>query len=1811
MTSWADEAELRNWLIDYLVTTIGCSPEEIHLDAPLNELGVGSRDAVVLAGELSELLGRTVSPVDFWQNPTITSLAHGLLNPDAEPPAHKALSEGSLHEPIAVIGVGCRLPGEIHGSDNFWQFLADGRSAIGEVPGERWQQFDDGTPETRAVLDRVTRWGSFLADVAAFDAEYFDISPGEADRIDPQQRLLLEVAVEALDNAGVPAETLARTQTGVFVGACVSEYGFLASADLPRIDAWTGTGGALSIIANRLSYFLDARGPSVTVDTACSSSLVAIHLACRSLRLGESDLALAAGVNLVLAPTITRSFDTAEAMSRSGACRAFDAGADGFVRGEGCGMVVLKRLSEAIRDGDPILAVVRGSAINSDGRSNGLMAPNPAAQTAVLRAACADAAVEPHEVDYVEAHGTGTLLGDPIEARGLGSVYGRGRAPDAPLLIGSVKTNVGHLEAAAGVVGFIKATLAVQRGRIPANLHFATPNPHIPFDELRLKVVDEPTTWPSTGRPRLAGVSSFGFGGTNAHLILEQPPAPATTPLPVPPAPVTTLVVSGKNPQRVAGWAGTLADWMDGPGAVVPLAHIAHTVNHHRNRQGAFATVAARTRDEAVAGLRALADGRTYPGVVPPHHGACSPGAVFVYSGQGSHYAGMGRQLLADEPAFAQAVDELEPDFVEHAGFSLRQVLAEGAEVVGIDRIQPVLVGVQLALTALWRSYGVQPEAVIGHSMGEVTAAVVAGALTPAEGLRVIATRSRLMARLSGQGAMVLVELGPQAAEDLVAGDDELTVAVYASPRQSVIAGPPGKVARIVADLQAAGRLARPVDVDVASHHPIIESVLPELRAELADLMPGFPTIPVITTTAGRGDAPTFDADYWCDNLRNPVLFTQAVAEAATRHAIFIEASPHPLLTYAIDDTLADRHHHSIGTLQRDADDTVTFHTNLNAAHTKHPPQTVHLPEPHPKLPSTPWQHSDHWFTVAPRRSVSGGAPQPGTLLGERITVVTPHAHLWQSRVAPETRPYPGRHRLDGVEVAPASLLCHTVLVAAAEGGATGVRDVAFLQPLVMDAPRAIQVVADGDSITVASGADADTQRWVRHVTAAAAATVPTPQPERLPTDSVASQDFSIADFLAERGVEGPPFEWTVQRVTTTPDGTAVEVSVAEPSTVVLLDAALHVGSLRGADSGQLVPASVDSIHVFSEATGHAVTLLVRPVGEASVDVVAASGDGTPLLVLRGLRYAALDRAAIGDYADPRRFVHQVAWLPRPVDSTAVQPVSAAIAVIGPDADTNNRVSGLLGRHGQRSVAPEEARHVLYVADTPAGADLDTAVRVAAELSGWVRRLTERREPVSLWILTRGVLEAEPTALPQSCLWGLANVIAAEQPQIWGGLVDLDAAAEPEVWLPALLQQLGAPATSPMILRDGEICAAELVPADAIEVRPAVRCRPDAAYLVTGGLGALGMAIASWLADLGARRLILASRTPLPPRRDWDAVADSVVAGRIAGIRALEARGVAVEAVALDVAVAQDLQALVDRRDEQGAPPIRGVIHAAGITEDRLLTDVDETALRAVMSPKIAGAAALDTVFGPESVDFFFLTSSAATVFGVPGQGGYAAANAYLDALARSRTRRGGLTQSIDWVAWRGLGFGADAALVVAELERMGSRPIEADEAFQAWSFVSTLDVAQAVVIPVTDGDRPDAERHTHTRPDWSRLPAAEVYQRVSEGLRAILARELRLPEQELQGDIPFAELGMNSVMAMSVRREAELLVGVELSATMLWNYPTVAALAAYLTERVSPQGDPGAGPPAAEDAADDLGVLDDLFDSVEAGMSTGEDNLL
>jgi phthiocerol/phenolphthiocerol synthesis type-I polyketide synthase A len=1202
MTAPLSEDALRHWLVDYLITHTGCDVAEINLDCSFADLGVGSRDAVVLSGELAELLGRPVSPLEFWQHPTINSLIRHLTTPQAEVEADTAdtADRSRLDEPIAVIGLACRLPGDIDGPESLWQFLSEGRSSVGEVPPDRWAPFDSGSPEAAAALSGTTRWGSFLPEIDAFDAEFFEISPREAVSMDPQQRLLLELTSEALEHAGIPADSLRRTQTGVFAGACASEYGYLASNDLSRVDALSGTGGALSIIANRVSYFYDLRGPSVTVDTACSSSLVALHLACQSLRTGDSDLAIAAGVNLLLSPVVTRSFDQAEVMSPTGRCHAFDADADGLVRGEGCGVVVLKALSDALRDGDRVLAVVRGSAVNQDGRSNGLMAPNPAAQMAVLRAAYANAGIPPHEVDYVEAHGSGTLISDPIEARALGTVLGRGRPADGPLLIGALKSNMGSLEGAGGVASFIKAVLSVQRGHIPANLHFEKPNPHIPFDDLRLKVVATPTDWPATGRPRRVGVSSFGFGGTNAHVVLEQAPEPWPVARQPEPA-LSTLVVSGKSAARIASTAGALAQWMDGAGAAADLADVAHTLNHHRSRHPKFATVAAVDRDQAVAALRALAEGQAAPGLVHPHDGPCSSGTVFVFSDEGSQWPGMGRQLLADEPAFAAAIAALEPDFVEQNGFSLKQVLTEGEELVGADRIQPVLVAMQLALAALWRAHGVRPDAVIGHSMGEISAAVVAGALTPAEGLRVVATRSRLM----------------------------------------------------------------------ALHHPAIDAVLPELSTALADLAPRSPKIPVITST---GAAPVYDADYWAVKLPDPGLFSEAVLAAGADHATFVEVSPHPLLSSAISDTLAEVHHHSIGTLARDVHDTLAFHTNLNATHTKQAPETDHPSEPHPVIPTTPWHHTHHWMsppaslrrngmpvagtsgaladdkaeepataarepaphlvTIRERLQAAVSSPRSGTLLGEHIGIpTTPPVHLWQAWLRPDNKPYPGSHLIRGVDVVPVSVLLETLSTAAAQCQATALSDVRFEYPVVVNQPRVIQVVADGESVTVASAStsDAPAHQWISHVVGRISR-----EPKEAGHKSVSadhtppSRDVSwVHDLVRAWGMDGFPFVWSIDSWWSAPDRLHADVSLPQASTVALVDAAVHIGRLvEFSDQRLMLPAAAQRVSFEPGLTASQYAVEVYRRGgsgdELTVDVVVTAPDGTTVLSFGALRYVAV-----------------------------------------------------------------------------------------------------------------------------------------------------------------------------------------------------------------------------------------------------------------------------------------------------------------------------------------------------------------------------------------------------------------------------------------------------------------------------------------------------------------------------------------------------------------------------------------------------------
>ena len=1490
MTAAFDEAALRHWLVDYLVTNIGCSPDDIDLDASMHDLGVGSRDAVVLSGELSELVGRAVSPVEFWQYPTINALAGFLSGSEPEAAADAVVGgdRGWVDEPIAVIGLGCRFPGEIAGPEALWRFLGDGRSAVGEVPPDRWSWFDDGSPEVAAALSGTTRWGSFLSEVDAFDAEFFEISPREAAKMDPQQRLLLEVAHEALEHAGIPPDSLRHTQTGVFAGACVGEYGYLASTDLSQVDAWSGTGGALSIIANRVSYFFDLRGPSVTVDTACSSSLVAVHLACQSLRTGDANLAIAAGVNLLLSPAVTRSFDQAEAMSPTGRCHAFDAAADGFVRGEGCGVAVLKRLTDALRDGDRVLAVIRGSAVNQDGRSNGLMAPNPAAQMAVLRAAYANAGVEPREVDYVEAHGTGTLLGDPIEARALGTVLGRARPPSAALLIGAVKSNLGHLEAAAGIAGFIKAVLAVQRGHIPANLDFANPNPHIPFENLRLKVVAEHTDWPSTGRPRRAGVSSFGFGGTNAHVVLEQAPSPAPVTAAAPPsgAVVTTLVVSGKTPERVASTAGVLADWMAGEGAEVPLADIAHTVNHRRTRHKTFGAVCARDRDQAVAGLQALAAGRTAPGVMDPHPGPGGPGRVFVYSGQGSQWAGMGRQLLADEPVFAAAVAELEPTFVAQIGFSIQQVLAAGEPAEGIDRIQPLLVGMQLALTELWRSYGVEPDAVIGHSMGEVTAAVVAGALSPAEGLRVIATRSRLMARLSGQGAMALLELDAEATEALIADYPDVTLAVFASPSQTVIAGPPEQVDAVIAVVDAQGRLARRIEVDVASHHPTIGPILPELRSALSDLAPVQPRIPLISTVGeATGTAPTFDADYWVANLREPVRFSQAVAAAMENHATFLEVSPHPLLTYAISNTIRSRSSADRFTvtsaLKRGDDETLFFHAQLaalGAAATDAGGGRL------ADVPPSPWLRSSYWAASRSLTRVGGTHP----LIGIGVTDPTSGTRVWESTLGPDVL-WLGEHRVDDACVLPGAVYAELALAAATEAFGNNsdqpwmIRELCLDQMMHITDATVVVTTLTGDESKprVEIRSRKGTSGWTLHASATLERSVQSaPEPAQFDEGPAAGLDpEDLYRRLRSAGQQhGPAFQGIVG-LTVAGSG-AARAAVRLPSAAkqgsgrfhlhpVMVDIALQaLGATEAATdlagegndgSAVVVPVRLAGIRVYGDVT-EGVCAIGMLRATSSPDrfvgrVMLTGADGQVLLDIDEIDMVVL--RAPGARTGLASHMFTLEW--EPVDLDKPTGDVGALLLVGDHASGDPLLgavrSGLSEHTTHCHVVSRgdeaQLRSALTRKDVswdgivvvcpprpvdealPDSEQLELAQSRTLLIADIVKTLSQigARNSPRLWIVTRGAQQlaaGDGVTLAQTTLRGIARVLTFEHPELKTTIVDVDADGSGSA--DALIHEfLADPDHDEVALRDGQRYVNRLVHVPtsvdgvlAIEPRPTV-----------------------------------------------------------------------------------------------------------------------------------------------------------------------------------------------------------------------------------------------------------------------------------------------------------------------------------------------------------------------------------------------------
>ncbi|WP_437606619.1 beta-ketoacyl synthase N-terminal-like domain-containing protein [Sorangium sp. So ce834] len=921
-------------------------------------------------------------------------------------------------EPIAVIGMACRLPGGASTPEAYWRLLEDGVDAVTEIPAERWRldPAPDEAPDPRA---RAVRWGGFLRDVDLFDAQFFGISPREAERMDPQQRLLLEVAWEALERGGQVPERLAGSSTGVFLGITTNDYAHLCGAFDPGAqDIHTMTGNFFSFPAGRLSYTLGLQGPSLTVDTACSSSLVAIHLACQSLRSGECALALAGGVNLLLSPVMMRLIATTGALSPDGRCKVFDAEASGFVRGEGCGLVLLKRLSDALADGDPICAVIRGSAVNQDGRSTGMTAPNVLSQQSMLKKALESAGVQASEIGYVETHGTGTSLGDPIEVEALAQVVGKPRAGEAGCVLGAVKTNIGHLEAAAGVAGLIKAVLALQHGAIPANLHFRALNPRIRLEGTSLSIPTRKLEWKAGGAARLAGVSAFGLSGTNAHTILEEaPPSAAAS---AGEAKVVLLPLSARSPEALVAAARAMRDLLREPvtDASPRLADIAYTASVRRSHHSHRLAVVGSSREELAASLDACAEGQAPPGAT---RSVAEPGArvrvAFVFSGQGSQWAGMHRELFAEEPSYRAALEACDALVRRHAGWSLLDEL-EAPEATSrlqeTEVAQPALLAVQVAMAELWRSLDVRPGAVIGHSVGEIAAAHIAGVLSLEEAVRLVVLRGRLMQRTKGLGKMALVGVPADEAARLLEGaGDRLTIAAVNDPRSAVLAGDEAALADVLRRLRGEGVDCRLLPVSHAFHSAQMAPLDRELEAALSGLSPQKAALPLFSTVTGAPVAGSeLDPAYWARNMRERVRFAGAVdAALAAGYRIFLEVGPHPVLSGHLRQCFSARgaDAHAVFSLRRELPARRCLLQSLGALHAHG--HAVAWKRLYPaggrcvSLPTYAWQRTRHWIQrerpeapdapVAPR--ASGGAPAAvdvgapaAVALVERLRAATP-----------------------------------------------------------------------------------------------------------------------------------------------------------------------------------------------------------------------------------------------------------------------------------------------------------------------------------------------------------------------------------------------------------------------------------------------------------------------------------------------------------------------------------------------------------------------------------------------------------------------------------------------------------------------------------------------------------------------------------------------------------------------------------------------------------------------------------------------------
>ena len=1746
--------------------------------------------------------------------------------------------EQGAKEPIAIVGMACRFPGNVASAEDLWSLVASGEDAVAPFPTDRgWdlERLSDSDPDGPG--SSFAREGGFMADPAGFDAEFFDISPREARAMDPQQRLLLEVAWEALERAGIDPTGLAGTSVGVFAGLSSQDYMPLRPTAVPELEGLRLTGGLSSVASGRIAYALGLEGPAVTIDTACSSSLVAIHLAAQALRSGECSLALAGGATVLATPGMFVEFSRQRGLAPDGRCKAFAEAADGTGLGEGAGVIVMERLSEARRAGRRILACIRGSAVNQDGASNGLTAPNGPSQEKVIRQALANARLAPGDVDVVEAHGTGTRLGDPIEAGALLATYGQDR--EVPLRLGSIKSNIGHTQAAAGIAGVIKMVMAMRHGTLPRTLHLDAPSSRIDWSAGDVELLTEAIEWPDGDRPRRAAVSSFGISGTNAHAVLEGPLVETVQKdlgIDVPAAALGAVpwVVSARDEPALREQARRLAAHIE-RASDLPVSAVAATLAGGRARFDRRATAVGADRRELISGLGAIARGERSPGVIEGNAG--DGRTAFMFTGQGAQRPGMGAELHKCLPAFATSFDTTCTLLDRHFDRPLGKLTLEqggDADAELLDQTaytQAAMFALEVALYRAVESLGVQPDFLVGHSVGEIVAAHVAGVLTLEDACELVAARGRLMQGLPEGGAMAAIEADEGELHDSLDGlSGKVALAGVNGPSAVVVSGDEDAVELLIEHWRGAGRDASRLRVSHAFHSPRMEPILDTFRAEVGRLSLSAPRIPIVSNVTGQilSDAEATSPRYWARHVREPVRFMDCVRTLeAAGVGRYLELGPDGVLT-AIADRCLTGDAVLAPALRDDRTDGRAFVEALARLHCDGLGLDWQLllggvDRAPVDLPSYPFQRRRHWIDP----SVTGPADVEAAglessrhpMLGAVVPLSNGDSRLMTGRLSLKLQPWLADHEVLGAVLLPGTAFLDLALHAGREVGCRTLRELTLEAPLIVPEREAllIQLCVEGRDdagerrVTVSSRPEgAEGEPWKLHasgVLSSAASAIG--GFEALagwpPSDAVAVDIDDLYDRLAERGLDyGPEFRGLGE--VWERDGELFgELALSDERKVedgfelhpALGDVALHPAVLLGREFEEetRLPFSWEQVAVHGPGPT-ALRVRIARAGEGKVSIWASDTEGSPVATVGLLTTRAASREALASArtAVDGGALHRIEWVPCPA------PVGAApegrwvvIGAAGPSLAVKLRESGI-----DAEAHPDLSALVTALDDGTSPPDLvllccrgelegedgapDAAVHatsaVLEDLQRWLA--DERLADLPLAVVSeRAVAVRQDESISDmagASVWGLVRSAESENP---GRLVLIDVDRDADS-LRALVGAIGT-GEPELAIRAGRLLMPGMAPVQASgDEQDSLLGKKPGTVLVTGGTGGLGPQISRHLvAHHGVAHVLLASRS----------------GDQAAGVAELEAElrglGARVSIFACDVSDRSQLATALAAIPAE--LPLEGVIHAAGVLDDGVVDAMSGERLQLVARPKAHAAWHLHQLTRQHDLRAFVLFSSVAASFGNPGQSNYAAANAYVDALATNRRAAGLPATSVAWGPWEDE-RGMSGRLGETALQRMadgGLLPLAPDDALRLFDAALGSDLGSTLAVRL---DRTALRKRA--REGFLAAPLRSlVRDRVRSPLEATgtLARRLRtLPEGEREhaalkivlGETAsilghrspdeidpvraLKELGFDSLMAVELRNQLELASGMRMMSSVVFDHPSPAELARHLSQR-------------------------------------------